>query len=48
MIYFLAFAMCMPIANWLIGNLGTVCIPDGPILFLIVALVCALALAVRS
>jgi uncharacterized PurR-regulated membrane protein YhhQ (DUF165 family) len=32
MIYFLAFAMCMPIANWLIGNLGAVCIPDGPCL----------------
>ena len=32
MIYFLAFALCMPVANWLIGNVGTVCIPDGPCL----------------
>lgn len=32
MIYFLAFALCMPIANWLIGNIGTACIPDGPCL----------------
>jgi uncharacterized PurR-regulated membrane protein YhhQ (DUF165 family) len=32
MIYFLAFALCMPVANWLIGNVGTVCVPDGPCL----------------
>jgi uncharacterized PurR-regulated membrane protein YhhQ (DUF165 family) len=32
MIYFLAFALCMPAANWLIGNVGTVCVPDGPCL----------------
>jgi uncharacterized PurR-regulated membrane protein YhhQ (DUF165 family) len=32
MIYFLAFALCMPVANWLIGNVGTVCIPYGPCL----------------
>ena len=32
MIYFLGFALCMPLANWLIGNVGTVCIPDGPCL----------------
>lgn len=27
-----AFAATMPIANWLIGNAGTACIPDGPCL----------------
>ena len=27
-----AFAACIPAANWLIGNVGTVCIPDGPCL----------------
>ena len=32
MIYFLGFALCMPLANWLIGNVGTVCVPDGPCL----------------
>lgn len=32
MIYFLAFAVCMPAANWLIGHVGTTCIPDGPCL----------------
>jgi uncharacterized PurR-regulated membrane protein YhhQ (DUF165 family) len=32
MIYFIAFAAMMPIANWLIGNIGTTCIPDGPCL----------------
>lgn len=31
MIYFLAFALCMPAANWLIGNVGN-CIPSGPCL----------------
>ena len=29
MIYFIAFSLCMPIANWLISNVGTTCIPDG-------------------
>jgi queuosine precursor transporter len=27
-----AFAACIPAANWLIGNVGTVCVPDGPCL----------------
>lgn len=27
-----AFIACVPAANWLIGNLGTVCIPRGPCL----------------
>lgn len=31
-ISFLAFAATIPAANWLIGNVGTVCIPDGPCL----------------
>lgn len=26
------FALCIPAANWLIGNAGTVCVPDGPCL----------------
>lgn len=29
---FFAFAACMPAANWLIGNVGTVCVPSGPCL----------------
>jgi uncharacterized PurR-regulated membrane protein YhhQ (DUF165 family) len=29
---FLAFAATVPAANWLIMNVGTVCIPDGPCL----------------
>jgi uncharacterized PurR-regulated membrane protein YhhQ (DUF165 family) len=28
----LAFAATIPLANWLIGNVGTVCVPDGPCL----------------
>ena len=28
--YLAAFALCIPAANWLIGNVGTECIPDGP------------------
>lgn len=27
-----AFLACIPIANWLIGNVGTVCLPNGPCL----------------
>ena len=27
-----AFALCIPAANWLIGNAGTVCVPNGPCL----------------
>lgn len=27
-----AFGLTIPAANWLIGNVGTVCIPDGPCL----------------
>ena len=27
-----AFAAMVPLANWFIGNVGTVCIPDGPCL----------------
>lgn len=30
--YLIAFALCIPAANWMIGNLGTVCVPDGPCL----------------
>ncbi len=29
---FLAFIACIPTANWLIGNVGTVCVPNGPCL----------------
>ena len=29
---FLAFSACVPIANWLIENVGTVCVPAGPCL----------------
>jgi hypothetical protein len=27
-----AFAATVPLANWLIGNVGTFCVPDGPCL----------------
>ena len=30
--FLIAFALCIPAANWLIGNVGTVCIPNGPCL----------------
>lgn len=29
---FTLFAATIPLANWLIGNVGTVCVPDGPCL----------------
>ncbi|POF32606.1 VUT family protein [Roseibium marinum] len=30
--FFLGFAGSIPLSNWLIGNVGTTCIPDGPCL----------------
>lgn len=30
--YLLAFTACIPMANWMIGNLGLVCVPQGPCL----------------
>ena len=27
--FLLAFGLCIPAANWLIGNVGTVCVPNG-------------------
>ena len=29
-IYLALFALTIPLANWMIGNVGTVCFPDGP------------------
>lgn len=31
-VYLAAFVACVPIANWMIGNVGSVCIPKGPCL----------------
>jgi len=31
-VFLLAFAACIPAANWLIGNVGGVCVPNGPCL----------------
>src|SRR5262245_65088473 len=31
-VYLAAFIACIPIANWMIGNVGTICIPNGPCL----------------
>jgi uncharacterized PurR-regulated membrane protein YhhQ (DUF165 family) len=31
-LYLIAFIACIPIANWMIGNVGTICIPNGPCL----------------
>jgi uncharacterized PurR-regulated membrane protein YhhQ (DUF165 family) len=30
--FLVGFTLCIPAANWLIGNVGTVCIPEGPCL----------------
>ena len=32
MIYLALFLLCIPVANFLIGNVGTVCVPNGPCL----------------
>src|SRR5689334_21233958 len=26
------FTACVPLANWMVGNVGTVCVPNGPCL----------------
>jgi len=31
-LYLLAFTLCIPAANWMLGNVGTVCPSDGPCL----------------
>ena len=31
-LFLLGFGLCIPGANWLIGNAGTVCVPNGPCL----------------
>ncbi len=30
--FLIAFGLCIPAANWLIGNAGTACVPNGPCL----------------
>lgn len=30
--FFLGFIACIPLANWMIGNVGAVCVPQGPCL----------------
>ena len=32
LIAFTAFLLCIPLANWMIGNVGTTCVPNGPCL----------------
>ena len=31
-LFLIGFGLCIPLANWLIGNAGTVCVPNGPCL----------------
>src|SRR6516162_4245076 len=31
-VYLAAFIACIPIANWMIGHIGTACVPNGPCL----------------
>lgn len=32
LIFFAAYLACVPLANWLIGHIGAVCVPSGPCL----------------
>jgi queuosine precursor transporter len=32
LVYFFAFIACIPLANWMIGHVGTACTPNGPCL----------------
>lgn len=29
-VYLALFCLCIPLANWMIGHVGTFCVPDGP------------------
>ena len=31
-LYLVAFGLCIPAANWMIGHVGTICVPNGPCL----------------
>jgi uncharacterized PurR-regulated membrane protein YhhQ (DUF165 family) len=31
-LYLAGFGLCIPLANWMIGNVGTFCVPEGPCL----------------
>jgi queuosine precursor transporter len=31
-VFLIAFGLTIPVANWMIGNVGTVCVPNGPCL----------------
>lgn len=31
-LFLVAFGLCIPAANWMIGNVGTTCVPNGPCL----------------
>ncbi len=30
LLFLAAFTACIPAANWLVGNVGTACVPNGP------------------
>ena len=50
-LYLLGFGLCIPAANWLIGNAGTFCVPEGPCLIPITpggVLMIGLALVLRD
>ena len=32
LLFLAGFALCIPLANWMIGNVGTKCVPNGPCL----------------
>ena len=32
LVFLVAFIACVPTANWMVSNVGTVCVPDGPCL----------------
>ncbi len=32
LVFLIGFIACIPIANWMIGNVGTFCVPNGPCL----------------
>ena len=38
-LFLAGFTLCIPAANWLIGNAGTVCVPNGPCLIPVVPFV---------
>lgn len=46
--FLVAFIACVPAANWMIGNLGTVCVPQGPCLIPVMPVINGISITAPS